>query len=92
MGIITKESSWEPRVEWCSLVELFKLLRGQGDLERLFISYCCFNELGTYLDVRLEVLDLDSSNDREGVWVLLPSPCHCDYSSTSFIEWYEDIL
>ena len=92
MGITSEESSWETRVERRGLVELFKLLRGQGDFERLIISFLCLDELGTYLDIGLELVDLDSSNDWEGVRVLLPGPCHGDYSSASSMGRCGNIL
>lgn len=32
----------------------------------------------TDLDIGLEVVNLDTTNNGEGVRVLLPSPCHSD--------------
>jgi hypothetical protein len=37
MRVISKESSWETRIEWSSLIKLGQLLGSQVDLERLTV-------------------------------------------------------
>ena len=69
--VSAEDSSREARVEGRSLVELVDLFRGELDAERL--------------DVRFELVDRSSTEDREGVGHCLSSPSKGDCGSVQRI-------
>ena len=78
-GSLPKKAAGKPGLKGAALSNLANCSVVKVILSDYLVSKCILIARMTDLDIGLEMVNLDTTNNVERVWVLLPSPCHSDY-------------